>query len=240
MSRTSAQRVRQIKVDTIERRYLPTLMASRDDATLHHGENQNKGAYCVVSSRSPYRIVSLSSEFASLLQFSEHELLGRSLAILYGPQTDALILRNAIKAIDTNPQGNVDVRLYRRNGDSRRCIASFAAALDCDGEAIGCAITVRAQEEGQEAMPLVPDITLTRQSNCPSSPCIHLPEQRVHGMNRLRHNLYVGLLLESEASGITPTVAARLQEDALLCQLLAAVSEWRTGSATGAALLPKS
>jgi hypothetical protein len=44
------------------------------------------------------------------------------------------------------------------------------------------------------------------------------------GINRRRHNLYMGLLLESVARVNTQSAAMRLEEEALLCQLFATAS----------------
>jgi hypothetical protein len=193
-----------------------------DNLTVDDLSGSPRMAYFVVSSRSPFRIVSVSSGFTELIDFCEDELLGRSLAILRGPETDTPTLHGAIKAVETNPQTNVQVTLYGRTGDSRRLTASFTAALDCDGQAIGCNITVRPQDGEPAATPTTPlDPHLS--SDCAPGTRLQLRGAGLDsaGERRRRHNLYVGLLLESEAGASAQTPAARLQEEAVLCQLLA-------------------
>ncbi len=171
-------------------------------------------AHCVVSARSPFRIISVSPDFATLVGFGELELLGRSFAILRGPETDTPVFHAAIKAVDTNPQKDVHITLYGRAGDRLQCSASFTAVLDFDGHAIGCEISVR---RIQDLLSTMPQDSPIRTGGATSGPCL----------GRRRHNLYVGLLLESEAKlaakANAQMAAARLEEEALLCQLLAAV-----------------
>jgi hypothetical protein len=177
-------------------------------------------AHCVVSSRSPYRIISVSSDFTALVDLREPELLGRSFAILYGPETDTRLVHGAMKALDTDPQNDVHLTLYTRTGDRRQCAASFAAALDCDGHAIGCQISLRPSVDPPETTPPAPPPTRLLG---PDS----IIRFRGPGLDRRRHNLYVGLLLESEAKHAAEAdaraAAMRHAEEALLCQLLAAV-----------------
>jgi hypothetical protein len=186
----------------------------------------NDLAHFVVSSRSPYRIVSVSSYFTELIDFSEDELLGRSLAILRGPETDTPTLHSAIKAVETNPQTGVQVTLYGRTGDCRQFTASFSAALDCDGHAIGCNISVLPQDGKPAAATSTTPPHPHQLDDCASGTHIQLRGVGGHdgaGERRRRHNLYVGLLLESEARTSGQTAAARLEEEAVLCQLLATV-----------------
>ena len=169
-------------------------------------------ARCLVSSRTPHRIIAVTPAFSSLVDFTEQELLGRSFAILRGPETDTPLLNAAIKAADTNPQSDVTVTLYGRAGDSHQCSASFAVALDRDGCAIGCEISVR-PPDNTEAPTAPPPCAFRR---CERSASAHAPLR-----GRRSYNLHVGLLLESESQWSAPTAAARLEEEALLCQLLA-------------------
>ncbi len=176
-------------------------------------------AICVVSTRSPYRIISVSSEFSALVNFSEHELLGRSFAILRGPETDAPIMHSAIKAADANPQHDVCVTLYGSTGDSRAYAASFAPALDCEGHAIGCRISILPLEEAP-----APSAPPARRCDAAPSPGVRLRGSTT--ANRQRYNRDVGMLLDSEARraaarAAEPTAAARLEEEALLGRLLA-------------------
>jgi hypothetical protein len=85
--------------------------------------------------------------------------------------------------------------------------------MDCDGHAIGCEISVHPHDGVLSATPSTP----------PPAPHLELHGAGLDcaGDRRRRHNLYVGLLLESEAGAGGQTAAARLQDEALLCQLLA-------------------
>ncbi len=181
-------------------------------------------ASCVVSSRSPYRIISVSSDFTTFVDFSELELLGRSFAVLCGPETDIPIVHGAIKTVDTNPQKDVHVTLYGRTGDRRHCAASFAAALECNSYSIGCEVSVLRLDDPPATMPTAPPAPPTR--FCQRSKDAR-SQLRNPGLDRRRHNLYVGLLLESEAKLAAKSnvlrAATRLEEEALLCQLLATV-----------------
>ena len=137
--------------------------------------------------------------------------------MLRGPETDTRKLHAAIKTIDTDARSDVRIKLYRRAGDILRCTVSFATALDCDGTAIGCEMTVLALE-GEDSSPMA-------EPNIPTRRCERTSIQNcTPGTNRRRYNLYVGLLLESEARASTRSAAMRLEEEALLCQLFATAS----------------
>jgi hypothetical protein len=162
-----------------------------------------------VSSRYPHRIITASPDFSKLVDFSEHDLLGRTLAILGGPETDTPLISASIKAACIDPRSNVQITLYERAGDILQCTATFAAALDRDGCAIGCEISIR-HLENAHVPPAPPAVCADSSSKCTSVTSI-----------RRRNNLYVGLLLDSESKASKPTAVARLEEDALLCRLLA-------------------
>jgi hypothetical protein len=171
-------------------------------------------ARCLVSSRSPHRIITVSPDFSKLVDFSEYELVGRTFAILRGPETNTPLISASIKAACIDLQSNVQITLYGRAGDILQRTATFAAALDRDGCAIGCEISIRHLENAHAAMPPAPPAVCADSSGkCTSGTSIRT--------RRRRNNLYVGLLLDSESEASKPTAAARLEEDALLCRLLA-------------------
>ena len=121
----------------------------------------------------------------------------------------------AIKAAYTHPQKDILVTRYGETEEDRRCTATFAAVQDRDGYAIGCETSAHALGECETTtLPSSAPVRRCERASCaPAGP----------GTDRRRHNLYVGQLLESEAKASTRTAAARLEEEALLSQLLAAV-----------------
>ena len=179
-------------------------------------------AFCIVSPRCPHRMVSISAEFAALVHFSEHELLGRGFATLHGPETDSLAIYASIKGTNNEPQNTLDITLYGRDGDRHQCTASFAAELDSDGNTIGCEISVRSLHRDDAASavaaPLASPAPPNRRCKGHPGPCA---QHLAPGINRRRYNLYVGLLLEQEAGSNTQTAATCLMEEALLGQLIA-------------------
>ena len=137
--------------------------------------------------------------------------------MLCGPETDTRILYGAIKTNDTDARNEVHIKLYNRARDIIQYTVSFDAALDFDGTAIGCEMTVLALNENDTCPMAAPNI--------PTRSCEHTSIQHCSpGMNRRRYNLYVGLLIESEARVKTQSAAMRLEEDTLLSQLFAMAS----------------
>ena len=72
-----------------------------------------------VDAQAPYRILTASNDLCSMLDLSVAEMQGRSLHILFGPETDASAVAWAIKTVgmDTERQATIPaIKIYGRNG----------------------------------------------------------------------------------------------------------------------------
>ena len=168
-----------------------------------------KNLRMVASSHNPPRIVSVSCGVAELLGYAVDQLLGRSLVILQGPESDAPAIIAALKAAAWLQTSEISLKLYDRSGTGRRYETAFSAELDSDSQFIGCRISLRPDGD-KSAGP-----STATHNHCSGPPCLL-------ASRRSAHNRYVGLLLQAEADGPAPSPALRLEEEELLGRLLAA------------------
>lgn len=157
----------------------------------------------IVSINYQPRILSITSDLADLLGYTVEQLLGRSLTILHGPESDALTFCAAIKASAFCQINEMAATLYDRSGVVHRCITSLRPELDTDGHSFGCRILIHPQADHADVQ-----ISEGAADSSPSS-------------RRAAHNRYVGLILQTEAHAGAPSPALQREEDALLRGLLA-------------------
>jgi hypothetical protein len=85
--------------------------------------------FATVAAQAPYRILTASNDLCSMLDLSMVEMQGRSLHILFGPETDASAVSLAMKAINMDKERQATIpaiKIYGRNGKGHlfrvRCV----------------------------------------------------------------------------------------------------------------------
>jgi hypothetical protein len=165
----------------------------------------------IVSASNQPRIVSVTSDLADLLGYTMEQLLGRSLTILHGPESDAPAVCAAIKAATFMQNTELIATFYDYSGTVHRYLMSLSPELDGDAHSIGCQIFFHPKPDHADAH-RSEGATAASHDSTPSS----------SSSRRSQHNRYVGLILQHEALASAPSPALRREEDVLLCQLLAA------------------
>jgi hypothetical protein len=165
----------------------------------------------IVSASNQPRIVSVTSDLADLLGYTIEQLLGRSLTILHGPESDAPAVCAAIKAATFMQNTELIATFYDYSGTVHRYLMSLSPELDGDAHSIGCQIFFHPKPDHADAHRSEGATAASHDSTSSSS-----------SSRRSQHNRYVGLILQHEALAPAPSPALRREEEVLLCQLLAA------------------
>ena len=173
----------------------------------------------LVSSVLPFRIVSVQPDLAADFGYSADELVGRSLSILRGPNSDTVGLSVAIKSTLLSKTTELPVIFYDRDGTLLRYHATLSAEPESDGTAKCCCISLdagikRAQTSEDRSVESADVFSALRAREPPRRTA------RV-GSCRGPHNRHVGELLHAEATGPSQSAASRRQEEAILNLLLA-------------------
>jgi hypothetical protein len=113
-------------------------------STSHEKESaRNNIPTAILSLVKPHKILSISSDF---LGFGAEEMMGRSLNLLHGPNTDAKALTGAIKNAGLLSSTKISTTLYSRDG-SELCInASCVPYFDEGGALAGCKLQLLPEE----------------------------------------------------------------------------------------------
>eukprot|EP00291_Cryptomonas_curvata_P027499 CAMPEP_0172211582 /NCGR_PEP_ID=MMETSP1050-20130122/36485_1 /TAXON_ID=233186 /ORGANISM="Cryptomonas curvata, Strain CCAP979/52" /LENGTH=487 /DNA_ID=CAMNT_0012892055 /DNA_START=100 /DNA_END=1559 /DNA_ORIENTATION=+ len=110
---------------------------------LHHPQIK---AEIVVSLEAPHLVVRANEEIRGLLDYSEAEILGRSIKILLGPQTDSIVIHSSIKSASFSKSSIAHVVLYGKIGQCRNVIVSCSPFLDEGGGLSGCLMLLESSE----------------------------------------------------------------------------------------------
>jgi hypothetical protein len=86
----------------------------------------------------PHKILSISKEMCTIVDFAADEITGRSLNLLYGPKTDMPALTAAIKNTGLLSSAQLSTSIYSRDGSEIQISASFAPFFADDGVLAGC------------------------------------------------------------------------------------------------------
>jgi hypothetical protein len=165
----------------------------------------------IVSTTNQPRIVSVTCDLADLLGYTVEQLLGRSLTILHGPESDAPAVCAAIKAATYMQNTELTATFYDRSGTVHRYLTSLSPELDGDAHSIGCQIFLHPKPDQADA-----------HRSEGATAALHGSSSFSSSSRRSQHNRYVGLILQHEALSPAPSPALRREEDVLLCRLLAA------------------
>ena len=103
-------------------------------------------ARIVVSVESPHIVLRADSGVVDLLGYTTEEICGRSIKILHGPRTDAVILHSAIKNVAFSQSCPVQATLYSRTGQELLVMATCSPYQESDGMFVGCLLDIEDSE----------------------------------------------------------------------------------------------
>ncbi len=88
-----------------------------------------------ISNHPPYRILDMSAELESFLEFDFGEVQNRAINVLFGPETNPHTLTLAIKQVTVNPENETTTsissfKIYGRNGASHE-VSVVCSTLAC-------------------------------------------------------------------------------------------------------------
>ncbi len=92
----------------------------------------------LVSLENPHRILMCNDGVLQLLTYSQEEVVGRSIRMLCGPESNAAIIWKALKDVSQNIQSQIHLMLYDRRGQYQSLCATFSPYLDSADEKYGC------------------------------------------------------------------------------------------------------
>ena len=84
----------------------------------------------VISKENPNHVLDCDLDFLSLLGYRPHEVVGRSIKFLFGPETDIAMILSAIKNASIEKPSRIDVVVYGREGDSQSVVLSCSPHKD--------------------------------------------------------------------------------------------------------------
>ena len=103
-------------------------------------------AEIVVSLEVPHLVIRSNSGIRGLLDYNESEILGRSIKILLGPQTDSIVIHSSIKSSSFLKSTVAHVVLYGKMGQCRNVIVSCSPFHDEGGSLTGCLMLLENSE----------------------------------------------------------------------------------------------
>ena len=157
----------------------------------------------------------MQADLAAYLGFSADELIGRSLGVLRGPNSDAVALNGAIKSATLSNKTQLPIAFYDRDGNVHQFEAAMSAEFSSEGTAAGCCISLRSVDNATSA---------PSASDTANSAKVHPISRNIRASSRRGpHNRHVGELLQAEATAGSPSPAAMRKEDAIFNLLLGGV-----------------
>lgn len=99
-------------------------------------------AWLVVGNKAPFNVMAASPELPEFLEFEIHEVLGRSMRMIFGPMTNVAELRKAVIDSATKSSYTASFMLYTKNGQGRMLTVEIVPAHNGDGEATHCVMTI--------------------------------------------------------------------------------------------------
>jgi hypothetical protein len=133
--------------------------------------------FASVIAQAPHRILTASSDFCNMLDLSMMEMQGRSLRLLFGPETDLSAVTSAMTAVLVERNATIPaIKIYGRDGTCHLFDAH-------------CVLHERTGEEACSIMMLFQSIQTQHQS---------IADSTRRNSARFRYNLIVGLGLHAE------------------------------------------
>jgi hypothetical protein len=158
----------------------------------------------VVALQHPHCFLSASDPFFERLGYTHQELIGRSLKLLSGPNTDTSALHAAIKrAVHLNFEC-IEATVYTRAGAAHHALVSCFPFIDSAGVLLGCTLELALAPRPPQPAPLAPRVGAAAAAR------------------RRAHNYRTGLALHAEHCAPAGPARAR-EDDAILARLLASL-----------------
>jgi len=90
--------------------------------------NNSGSAYALVSAVKPYLVIEAGQDFGQQLGFTQQELVGRTLKILTGPESNIMLLESLFKGVDAVHDKQCRLIVYGKDGGRHDVEVSVSAA----------------------------------------------------------------------------------------------------------------
>mmetsp|Transcript_39317 Transcript_39317/g.82322 ORF Transcript_39317/g.82322 Transcript_39317/m.82322 type:complete len:237 (-) Transcript_39317:26-736(-) len=108
------------------------------------------GVNIVVTADKPYRVLKCEQNLQEILDFNSSEIVGRTLTLIFGPETNVTEVHAAIKNASLSKTTSTHAKLYGRKGNSRPFRVTCCPCEKSQGEtAIGCYLQLQSENQDQ-------------------------------------------------------------------------------------------
>ena len=146
--------------------------------------------FCVnVSASKPHKILSASFSLLEILGYSKAEMIGRSITVLQGPLSDAVLLESGISDAWKLELNSFSFTLYSRTGKDFPVDIQFLPCADAEGKVIGSTLQMQPAGRRTEGPGGAPAIGSTH--NLPQTTAAAPP--RARPSSRSAHNALTGM-----------------------------------------------
>jgi hypothetical protein len=176
----------------------------------------------IVSLLKPHKILAVAPDISSITNFSSGQICGRSINVLFGPDTDFVTLNAAIKNTAHGQSSTFDTILFTSTGADLHVTATLSPYHRTDRSLGGCLIQIDCihlpDMESSEPVFILDDFGLL----CGPAPHTHSTPDNIASFHTFRElNLAIGLEREAERrwrqkallSANQPVTSVLLQDD---------------------------